>query len=269
MKIDLDIHNKLRAESNPDGSPMRDLQMTALDILVEFDAICIKHNIKYILSCGTLLGAIRHGGFIPWDDDVDVEMEHIEYKRLMKVLEGELSNNHEIHSHADDINYINTFIKIRHKEKTIKETHRANRLFNKQGIYIDIFVVEKSSWAAFKLSKELMGTLVRRPLFHKDLPKWRIKMAWGFLHNFIFPMFRILDIFVPVKLRYSLGSNFNETKKKRYYDDIIRVNFEGKMFNAPRDYEDYLTSHYGDYMDIPDERCSHSDISSLQGDSQN
>ena len=258
--INIETHNKLRAKYNPEGSPMRDLQMTALDILIEFDKICIKHGIKYILSSGTLLGAIRHGGFIPWDDDIDVEIEIGDYKKLIKIMADELSNTYEIHSHDDDINYINTFIKIRHKEKTVTETHKVAKLFNKQGIYIDIFIVEKTSNIIFIISKELMGSLLRRPMYRKPLPAWRIKLAWGFIHNFIFPIFRAINKITKGNLRYTLGSSFKEVKKRDYFDDIIRIEFEGQMLNAPRMYEDYLTTHYGDYMDIPNVKHSHSDI---------
>lgn len=70
--IDNDTQLTLRAQFNPDGSSLRNLQLQLVDILIEFDRICRKNNIDYWLDSGSLLGAARHGGFIPWDDDLDV-----------------------------------------------------------------------------------------------------------------------------------------------------------------------------------------------------
>ena len=80
----------LRARFNPDGSLLRRQQLRMLDILLEVDKICKKHDIRYWLSSGTLIGAMRHDGFIPWDDDLDIEMLRSDYVRLMKVLPSEL-----------------------------------------------------------------------------------------------------------------------------------------------------------------------------------
>ena len=78
--------DELRARFNPDGSLLRRQQLRMLDILLEVDKICKKHDIRYWLSSGTLIGAMRHDGFIPWDDDLDIEMLRSDYVRLMKVL---------------------------------------------------------------------------------------------------------------------------------------------------------------------------------------
>ena len=83
-------NEELRARFNPDGSMLRRQQMRMLEILLEVDKICKKHDIRYWLSSGTLIGAMRHNGFIPWDDDLDIEMMRADYLRLMKVLPSEL-----------------------------------------------------------------------------------------------------------------------------------------------------------------------------------
>ena len=75
---------------NPEGSELRRMQRKMLEILDAFDAICRKHSINYWLACGTLLGARRHGGFIPWDDDLDVTILLSDYKKLVSVLKEEL-----------------------------------------------------------------------------------------------------------------------------------------------------------------------------------
>lgn len=248
--MDLDRHNKYREEYNPEGSEMRDLQMTALGILLEFDRICNKHNIKYILSSGTLLGAVRHGGFVPWDDDVDVEMLSTEYKKLMRVLDDELPDIYETHSNSNDAYYTLSFMKIRHKEKMIHGKHKSVLLFNKNGIFIDVFVVKKSSKVIFQIARAVLDFMVRRPLLRKILPKWRMRLAWGFVHNAVYPLLNLIDKFIPGKLRYTLGNVFRETKEKSYFVDIIKIDFEGYPLSAPREYKDYLTTHFGDYNEV-------------------
>ena len=83
-------NEELRKRFNPDGSMLRRQQMRMLEILIEVDRICKKHGIPYWLSSGTLIGAVRHNGFIPWDDDLDIEMMRKDYLRLLQVLPGEL-----------------------------------------------------------------------------------------------------------------------------------------------------------------------------------
>lgn len=78
MEISEELNDSLRAKYNPEGSELRKYQLRLLDTLVEFDRICREHGIKYWISCGTLLGARRHGGFIPWDDDIDVDITYSE-----------------------------------------------------------------------------------------------------------------------------------------------------------------------------------------------
>lgn len=84
------LQNELRERYNPDGSILRKQQLRMLEMLQYIDFVCKKHNIRYWLCSGTLLGAVRHGGFIPWDDDVDIEMLREDYKRLVRILKRTL-----------------------------------------------------------------------------------------------------------------------------------------------------------------------------------
>src|SRR5215213_7702049 len=87
---------------NPEGSVLRKAQMRMLEILDVFDAICRKHSINYWLACGTSLGARRHGGFIPWDDDLDVAVLQSDFKRILSILKEELPENLQVHSRETD-----------------------------------------------------------------------------------------------------------------------------------------------------------------------
>ena len=98
-------NEELRKRFNPEGSLLRRQQMRMLDILIEVDKICKKHDIRYWLSSGTLIGAVRHNGFIPWDDDLDIEMMRSDYLRLMKVLPSELPEWLALQNDETDPNY--------------------------------------------------------------------------------------------------------------------------------------------------------------------
>ena len=87
--IDEATQKALRAAYNPDGSDLRRHQLVMLDMLIWLDSLCLRHEIPYWLSSGTLLGAVRHGGFIPWDDDVDIELMLPDYLRLIKAIADE------------------------------------------------------------------------------------------------------------------------------------------------------------------------------------
>ena len=92
----------LREKYNPDGSILRQHQLKMLDILIIIDRICKKHGIKYWISDGTLLGAVRHGGFIPWDDDLDIQMMRKDFKHFIKIISEELPENLALQTHKTD-----------------------------------------------------------------------------------------------------------------------------------------------------------------------
>lgn len=123
------------------GVDIKDVQRLELEILLEFDRICKKHGMKYQLYAGTLIGAIRHEGFIPWDDDIDVCMLRSEYDKFLSWVEIELNNKYFFQTYKTDLNYINKFAKIRRNgtlfvEKSVKDLEIHH------GVYIDIFALD-------------------------------------------------------------------------------------------------------------------------------
>lgn len=98
--IDSKLQEELRARFNPDGSELRTYQLYLLDMLKDFDQICKNLGLKYWLSSGTLIGAARHGGFIPWDDDIDVEMLKEDYEKLLATFKE--TDKYIIQSHKND-----------------------------------------------------------------------------------------------------------------------------------------------------------------------
>ena len=117
------MDSELRKRFNPDGSLLRRQQLRMLELLEVIDVICRKHQIPYWLSSGTLIGAARHKGFIPWDDDLDIEMLRSDYLRLLKVLPQELPDNLALQTNETDPNYIFIYGKLRDKDSHLEETN--------------------------------------------------------------------------------------------------------------------------------------------------
>ena len=133
------LQEKFRAVYNPDGSILRRQQIKMLDILLHVDKICKEHSITYWLSSGTLLGAMRHGGFIPWDDDLDIEMLREDFLRFKRVFKD--SEDYIIQTPENDLHYIMPYVKVRDTHSVIEE-HSGGENFKHKGIFIDIFALE-------------------------------------------------------------------------------------------------------------------------------
>jgi lipopolysaccharide cholinephosphotransferase len=137
-------------KTNPDGSTItvRDVQMVLLEMLKDIDALCRKHDIPFFLNGGSALGAVRHQGFIPWDDDADISMMLNDYRRFQAVAH-ELGDNYIIHCFETNKRY-NVLIpgmKIRKKGTYVKEANAllGNRCSDSDGIFIDVFVYDHVS----------------------------------------------------------------------------------------------------------------------------
>ena len=123
-----------------DPGTLRKAQLIMLDMLIEFDAICKKHQLQYWLDSGTLLGAVRHQGFIPWDDDIDLSMPVEDYNKFLKIAESELSNEVFLQTTQTDKNFKFDYIKLRSNKASIVEFHEKDTQINyHQGVFIDIF----------------------------------------------------------------------------------------------------------------------------------
>lgn len=121
-----------------DPDVLRNLQLVELDILVEIDRVCCELGISYFLDSGTLLGAVRHGGFIPWDDDIDIGMLRADYDRFLAEAEAVISSEYEICSPGKADGYAPMFSKVM-KKGTVFETPETQESGFKQGIFVDVF----------------------------------------------------------------------------------------------------------------------------------
>ena len=238
---------QLRAKYNPDGSTLRKAQLRMLDILKCVDSICRKHKIPYWLSSGTLLGAVRHGGFIPWDDDLDIEMLRKDYLRLLPILRKELPENFIL---QDDISeegtYPYLFSKVRDKNSRIKE--KSTYKFENEGLYIDIFTLEYSPLLLYKISAKLYDKLC----FKKYENRITFNRNCLILKKIIFPIFRFFSLFCRSNiLRHTLGVGFMKARYKSDIFPLAEMKFEDNLFLVPHNSHSYLKKMFGEYMTLP------------------
>ena len=250
-------HELLRQRFNPDGSLLRRQQMRMLEILLEVDKICKKHNIRYWLSSGTLIGAMRHDGFIPWDDDLDIEMMRSDYLRLMKVLPAELPEWLALQNDETDSNYFYFYAKVRDKRSRMLEQNGYDRLWKEQGIYIDIFPMERHPIWMHKLTEKTVGHMYKiwRTSTDDEKAIKSVRRIFNFNNRFFFPCLRaILSQFTfgSKVITSGMGIPFHNP---RYVEEIFPLAthvFEGCQLPVPHNTDAHLRHIFGDYMQLPD-----------------
>ncbi|MBO4431552.1 MAG: LicD family protein [Bacteroidaceae bacterium] len=226
-----------------------------LDILLEIDRICQKHHIRYWLSSGTLIGALRHGGFIPWDDDLDIEMMREDYLKLMKVLPNELPNWLSLQNSDTDENYFFFYAKIRDRRSKMLENTNYDRMWKEQGIYIDIFPMEKHPIGLHKFTEKTVGHMYKiwRTSTNDAQSIKQVRRIYDINDKFLFPLLRFFCRLLPNKVITSgMGIPYHNP---RYADEIFPLaahKFEGHEFPVPGKADAHLRHIYGNYMQLPD-----------------
>lgn len=253
---------------------IKDVQSVQLEILVELDRICKKHEIRYQLFAGSLLGAVRHKGFIPWDDDIDVCLLREDYNRLLNVCKTELNEAYFLQNYETDNESILQFSKIR-KNNTIFMSNSYKDSNMHMGIFIDIFPLDNIRPNTFlgELHRKLCNIMfvattsmvksrcynVKNPLrkyirlglhyFLKLFPKIMIDR----LANRVICMFNQKDtVYVSHLTNGASKSTYNRymVKKDDFYN-VMDGEFEGYKFPIPIEYDKVLTNLFGDYMKFP------------------
>lgn len=253
--IDEKLQAQLRAKYNPDGSLLRMGQLRMLEILKCVDNICRKHNIPYWLSSGTLLGAVRHGGFIPWDDDLDIEMLRKDYVKILPILREELPSKYILQDDNTEKYYPHLFVKVRDTQSELIEASKFS--FKHKGVFIDIFSLEKSFYPLYFLASKLYNNLCFRFSHKKRLFKFNLCI----LRRIVFPLFRFISKFnYTTTLRHTFGMNYLKERKTDEIFPLIEIPFEDSKFFAPNNYDGYLSRMFGDYMKIPDNKICHGNI---------
>ncbi len=260
-----------------DNETLREVQLTQLGIAKVIIAICEKHNIKVFLDSGSLIGAIRHKGFIPWDDDLDLGMLRADYEKFCLIADKELGDKYHWQTWDSDSSYAMPFGKVR-KVGTHYVESRADTL-KENGIWVDILPydyapdMEEDRIIFRKRLMDLYSCILMKcgykPWIVHDRIIWRRRIH--FLYYQIMSLFKTREKWIAAYNQHVASPNgrafvYEQTGKKFYpiewFDEITYVPFEDAMMPVISKYHDWLTRAYGDYMTPPpkEERENRHDI---------
>ncbi len=254
---------------------LKKIQNTELDILNAVHMFCMKHGIKYSLAYGTLLGAVRHKGFIPWDDDIDLMMIREEYDRFIAAWETDPQEGLFLQTDETDPPYENNFLKIRKNHTSFIQSEGEKYVPYHTGIFIDIFPVDRVAPKGLMRQIQYMACQINMLMtrnhssgstgfkggverillsmpntWKKHLKKatYKIKTAWNKKKNSQLLLFWNGTIHGAHKFFIS-----------DLFDELIYLSFEGKEYCAFKEYDWFLTYYFGDYMTLPpvEQRVTH------------
>lgn len=244
--------SQLKEKYNQEGSTLRKSQLRMLEMLLYIDEICKKENISYSLDGGNILGAVRHGGFIPWDDDVDIILERKEYKRLCTYLLKHPHPQFVLQSPETDPLFINHWNVLRDLKSEYIQEDELHNLRKYKGLQVDIFPIEN---CVIPLLHRGIKTLHQFNETHL-LGKYHTLSRFLFLMNakILCPCIRSISKILGNKnvYYYAYGLPWS---KLRFQKEIVfpfsTVTFENNTFPSPADVDAYLTIQYGNYKDLP------------------
>lgn len=245
---------------------LEELKQIQLDILEVIDNFCVQNGIRYSLACGSMLGAIRHKGYIPWDDDIDIYIPRDDYKRFIQIFPEELGHI-KVASLEREPKWNRAYAQA-YDSRTIMNEYAHTPL--KVGVYIDIYPIDNvpdSDDAWLRYNK------IRRFLIRIQEIKY-IPIHWNrtIQKNLVLIIGKIMLLPFSSRIiaksinhfaqRYNgmgYGRSFECVQgmlQKRPFQsslmtDFIRIQFENQHFTIMKDYDAYLTNAYGNYMKLP------------------
>lgn len=249
-------------------SEIREIQ---LQILGFIDSFCKKRNLRYSLAAGSLLGAVRHHGYIPWDDDIDIMMPRPDYEVFVNEFDGFKANLVVQDAHSDPSHYL-PWAKVYDNRTELISSNSIG------GVYVDIFPIDglpdwsclkdyctevqkltNQLWYSMKPNYEYVGenkTLLRAKVFVKQLiypSRKRVLSKWRSFYN-KYP-FEKSEFAGEITSIYGM----KEHMPKRIFEKFVDMPFEERTYKCIQDYDIYLNKLYGDYMILPpvEERVSH------------
>lgn len=250
---------------------LRKAQLLMLRILKEVHRVCEENNIKYFLSDGTLIGAVRHNGFIPWDDDLDIGMLREEYEKFCKIAPEKLGKEFFFQTEETDPGYGLQFGKVMLQGTTWIENGARYTKRNFSGIYIDVFPYDKICKNKIKQKfhylkyRFIIGLIyIKQNYIFSEKLTLSLKIKHGI--KLFFSGFFQIDTLLKLRkkncCRYEeyknnflvtkYGGNFYKNQNK--LESFVKLElhqFEDDKFYIPKDYDTVLKNLYGDYMTLP------------------
>lgn len=258
--------------SNYEELNLRDAQLIMASILKDIAAICDKYNIRYFLDAGTLIGAVRHKGFIPWDDDIDIGMLREDYRKFLSIIKDELPEHLFLQTHENEPNY-NIYqvpCKIRYNNTLYIEDRIVENKDMNNGLFIDILPYDslpKERWT-YKLQRKISNFVLKSFIRCREKPQeltLRNKIT-HLIYKLVTKVFntkrrqKLFDFLIKWNdensehMGYGLDTVWDQyIYKKEDFFDLIKLEFEGEYYSAPKNYDAILTQLYGDYMTLPKE----------------
>lgn len=238
---------------------LRALQAVELDIFKAFSSACKKLNVKYYLVAGTLLGAVRHGGFIPWDDDIDVGMPREDYEKFLADGQKHLPDHLFLQHYTTDPAYPKTYAKIRNTNTAFIESPISHLEMN-HGVFIDIFPLDQHTSTNTKKIKRTVADLRVSYAFKKEYYSKKVRLA-RLATKLFYPTIKGALTSIDKLNGSCKKSNYitnycgiygdREIVPAEWYGEGKLLPFEDTTVIVPMEYDKILTKIYGDYMTPP------------------
>ncbi len=246
---------------------LEELKSIQLDILSKLHEFCQSRNLTYFLAGGTLIGAVRHKGYIPWDDDIDVLMPRKDYDKLTEIFNKE-NKDFKIFTSFNNKNYNLPFAKLCNVNTVLQE---KSGVYNKKDFYINIDIFP---YDFLPEDKDVRLKLFKKINFYRnalDVKNIKISKTRSFKRNFLLVLLKICVCFynkhyLAQKIEKLISYQKEETSecaclvgvykekeimKKEVFKEVVPAKFENYEFYIPKDYNSYLSSLYGDYLKLP------------------
>ncbi len=249
-----------------DQQTLHRLQQAELEILLEVDRICRKNHIHYTLTGGTLLGAVRHGGFIPWDDDADISMLRSEYRRFQQACRTDLDTDRFYFQDIEHTpGYRWGYGKVRRKDSVFLREGQEGMPYE-QGIFLDVFprdgvpdgLVMRNVHTFFCFAvRKMMWSAVGRKTADTKIQRWAYQVLYRLTGKHLADIYKCLQRCSNRKkteyvrtLTFPLPDHLKGYRRE-WYRRYQNVTFEGHSFLAQAAYKDWLAWEFGDYQKLP------------------
>lgn len=255
--IDSTLQASLRERFNPDGSMLRTCQLRMLDMLLFLDRVCRENGLKYWLDSGTLIGAARHGGFIPWDDDVDICMMRRDADTLSEILADKVWEGHIVlQNDQTDPHYVNpSWMSLRDLDSEFRTDTYYHRKLRFKGLQIDIFIIEEGiPPRVLDFSSKLHSLLVLSPLIGRHHLGWLRSLSffnYRLLKHTLYPLLALTRKKNSGMTSSGFGATFSKIQPYSNILPLSSIEFEGHSFYAPHDTDAYLTRLFGSWRSLP------------------